>query len=85
MDVSLTPELEDFVHSKVRAGRYGSPSEVIQAALQLLEERDQAVEKDDLRRKIAEGVESLRRGEGLDGEAVFADLEQLLTARKEAD
>jgi putative addiction module CopG family antidote len=40
MNVSLTPELEQYVHSKVKSGRYLSASEVVREALRLLEERD---------------------------------------------
>ena len=43
MNVSLTPELDKFVSSKVDSGRYTSASEVIREALrQLLEEHDRA-------------------------------------------
>jgi antitoxin ParD1/3/4 len=42
MNVSLTPELEKFVSSKVESGRYNSASEVIREALRLLEEHDSA-------------------------------------------
>ncbi len=40
MNVSLTPELEQFVHEKVKSGRYLSASEVVREALRLLEERE---------------------------------------------
>jgi antitoxin ParD1/3/4 len=42
MNVSLTPELEKFVSTKVESGRYNSASEVVREALRLLEEHDQA-------------------------------------------
>ena len=42
MNVSLTPELEEFVSAKVQSGRYNSASEVVREALRLLEEHDQA-------------------------------------------
>jgi antitoxin ParD1/3/4 len=42
MNVSLTPELEEFVSAKVETGRYNSASEVVREALRLLEEHDQA-------------------------------------------
>ena len=78
MNVHLTPELEQLVHTKVQGGRYNSASEVVREALRLLEERDQLLElrKEAIRQKIDEGWESLRRGEGVDGEAFFADLER---------
>lgn len=41
-NVSLTPELESFVMSMVAHGRYRSASEVIRAALRLLEKSESA-------------------------------------------
>ena len=78
MNVHLTAELGQLVQSKVKSGRYNSASEVIREALRLLEERDQLMElrKEAIRQKIDEGWESLRRGEGLDGEEFFAELER---------
>ena len=40
MNVSLTPELDNFVASKVGSGRYNSASEVVREALRLLEDHD---------------------------------------------
>ncbi|MBE9187815.1 type II toxin-antitoxin system ParD family antitoxin [Microcoleus sp. LEGE 07076] len=40
MNISLTPELEQFVQSTVKNGRYSSASEVILAALKLLKEHE---------------------------------------------
>lgn len=40
MIVDLTPQLEAFVREKVDTGRYGDAREVIEDALQLLENRD---------------------------------------------
>jgi len=44
-NVSLTPELEALVDSKVASGRYRSASEVVRAALRLLDERDRRMER----------------------------------------
>lgn len=41
MNVSLTPELEQFVQEKVSSGLYYSASEVIREGLRLLKEREQ--------------------------------------------
>jgi antitoxin ParD1/3/4 len=44
-NVSLTPELEALVDSKVSSGRYRSASEVVRAALRLLDERERRAER----------------------------------------
>ena len=41
MNVSLAPELERFVVATVASGRYRSASEVVRAALRLLEKEEQ--------------------------------------------
>ena len=78
MDVHLTEEMEQLVQSRVKSGRYGSPSEVVIDALRLLVDRDDLLElrKQDLNARIAEGLSSLERGEGVDGEEFFAQLER---------
>jgi antitoxin ParD1/3/4 len=43
--VSLTPELEALVDNKVASGRYRSASEVVRAALRLLDERERHLEE----------------------------------------
>jgi antitoxin ParD1/3/4 len=58
MEVALPPDLEEMVREKVAVGDYGSPVEVITAALRLREAR-----LADLRREIAVGIEQLERGE----------------------
>ena len=85
MNVNLTPELEKLVQKKVKTGRYNSASEVVREALRLLEERDHimALRREELRKKIAEGLDSLRRGEGVDGEEVFDRIEAELEAMEQ--
>jgi antitoxin ParD1/3/4 len=82
MTVELSPELEQLVRSKVAAGRYDSASDVLKDALRLLEEQDRytAMHTQEIRDKIARGYESLRAGKGLDGEAVFEEIEKELDA-----
>ncbi len=78
MNVHLTQELEQMVQSRVKNGRYGSASEVVREALRLLADRDELLElrKQELRKKIALGLDSLQRGDGLDGREFFAQLER---------
>ena len=70
LNVSLTPELEQFVQSRVSSGRYQTASEVIREGLRLLEEREQAREAalEELRGQLRRGVEQADRGELLDGD-----------------
>ena len=41
MNVSLMPELEEFVDGKVESGLYNNASEVVREGLRLLKERDE--------------------------------------------
>ena len=65
MNVSLTPELENFVNEKVKSGLYNSASEVLRESLRLLKERDmlKEIQLSELRREIMLGVEQIRNGE----------------------
>lgn len=42
MNVSLAPELEQFLNEQVRSGRYSSPEEAVGKAVELLKETDEA-------------------------------------------
>lgn len=76
MNMTLTPELEELVQSKIETGQYASADEVLREALRLLEERDRmrAKRKDAVRSRIRLGVEALDRGEYADGEEFFEEL-----------
>jgi antitoxin ParD1/3/4 len=64
MNVSLTPELEQFIVAKVATGRYTSASEVVREALRLLEEHDQnrAARLGDFNQEVERRLESLDNG-----------------------
>lgn len=55
--MNLTPELEDFVVSRVESGRFENASEVVRAALRSLEREEQlhAAKLSALRAAIDEG------------------------------
>jgi antitoxin ParD1/3/4 len=84
MNVSLTPQLESFVSDKVSSGRFQSASEVVRAGLRMLEESeaDRKASLQLMRRQIAEGVDQLDRGQVVDGEEVFREIEKLSHARR---
>ncbi len=60
MNVSLTPELEQYVQEKVSSGLYYSASEVIREGLRLLKEREQLqqIRLQELRQDIQAGLDS---------------------------
>jgi antitoxin ParD1/3/4 len=58
MNVSLTPELEQYIRTKVDSGRYLSASEVVREALRLLEQKE--IRLEDLRVEIQKGLDSGR-------------------------
>ena len=78
MNVSLTPELEKLVASKVASGRYQSASEVVREGLRLLDDHDRLRELhlDEVRKKIQTGLDQLDRGEGIPGDAAYARMQQ---------
>ena len=69
MNVSLTPELEQYIRTKVDSGRYLSASEVMREALRLLEQKEKRLEE--LRVEIQKGLDS-GRSEPLNMEAIKA-------------
>lgn len=80
MTVELSPKLEALLKEKLETGRYQSADEIMREALQLLDEQDRflTLQRDDIRSKIREGQESLRRNEGVDGESAFDRLDDEL-------
>jgi len=69
MNVSLTPELEQYIRTKVDSGRYLSASEVVREALRLLEQKEKRLEG--LRVEIQKGLDS-GRSEPLNMEMIKA-------------
>ncbi len=86
MNVSLTPELDEFVNEKVQSGLYNSASEVVREGLRLLREQDdlKRFRLVELKREIEKGIDSLDRGEGraFDADAVKAKGRAKLAQRK---
>ena len=84
MNVSLTPELEGFVKDLADSGRYRSASEVVRAAVRLLQEHEaeRTARLRALQRRIETGVEELERGEGKPADEVFEEI--LRALRSEA-
>ncbi len=86
LGITLPPDLEDFVASRVATGRYESVTEVIQESLRFLEQHEALLEipAAELRARIAVGIEQADRGELRDGEEVFQELEARLVSADSA-
>ena len=86
MNISLTPELEKFISSKVESGRYHSASEVVREALRLLEERDQvkSAQLAQFNQELGRRLDALDRGERVDPVDVRDKLERKSRARRKS-
>jgi antitoxin ParD1/3/4 len=81
-NVSLTKELDQFIAAKVGAGLYANASEVMRAALRLLEREEREYEERmaALRAAIAEGDASPDAEEGV-FEGVVAYIDELAAGK----
>ncbi len=86
MNVSLTPELEKLVQAKVASGMYASASELVREALRLIEERDafHAQRKAAMDAFIQEGMDSADRGEFVDSDALWQEMDQIIADAEKA-
>ena len=64
MNISLTPELDNWIAQKVKSGMYKSSSELIREGLRLLQLRDEQRTKmvEELRNELLVGVKQLDAG-----------------------
>lgn len=77
MNISITPELEKFVHAKVASGMYQSASELFREALRLLAERDAIHKKrlEKLNQEIQIGLDQVKRGELISSDELKKNME----------
>lgn len=78
MNITITRELEQLVRAKVASGLYKSPNDVVREGLRLLEERDRERPSrlEEIRGRIAIGLEQANRGDFQDGEKFFEEIEK---------
>ena len=84
MNVSLTPELEQYVSAKVESGRYNSASEVVREALRLLEEQEhvRAARLGEFNQELGRRLDSLDRGNHVTPTEARARLKRKSDARR---
>lgn len=70
MSINLTPEQESLIQTKLQTGKYRSAEEVIEIALQLLEDRDRADAEwlESVREKIDDAIAVSDSTTPIDGE-----------------
>jgi antitoxin ParD1/3/4 len=76
MNITLNPDQEMIVANLIATGSFQTADEVLQVALKLLETERRSYQSwvVHTRDLVKEGIESLDRGEGVDGETVVNDL-----------
>ena len=67
MHIELTDREERIIESKIKAGRYTSPSQVVRAAIDLMGITPTSIKE--LQAMVEESVASLDRGEGVEWNA----------------
>ncbi len=81
MNITLTPDSEQYLREQLASGKFPSPDDVISEALRRMRAYDQKM--DELRRDIAVGIE--QADQGLAAEFTEATLERVKTkARQQA-
>ncbi len=73
MTIHLPEHREQFVRDLVQSGRYASEDEVIDKAVRLLQEREEA-EQARVLEGIRQGLEDMKAGRGKPADEVFADI-----------
>jgi antitoxin ParD1/3/4 len=72
LNISLPEALKEHVQKRVAEGAFSNASDFVRALIRLDKEQQEKLAA--LRGAIAVGIDQLDRGEGLDGERVFANL-----------
>ena len=89
MEISIHPNLQNFIEQQVAAGNYESADSLVNAALARLQHEIEAPFEvdEDLKREIALGVEDFERGdvEEWDPEALWEEVERLHAADNRSD
>lgn len=70
MNISLTPDQEHFIQTKLQAGKYRSAEEILEMALRLLDRYDRADAEwvEEVRTKIDTAIEASTHTSPIDGE-----------------
>ncbi|MDY6785071.1 MAG: type II toxin-antitoxin system ParD family antitoxin [Cyanobacteriota bacterium] len=83
MQIVLPPEVEALVQRQLTSGRYESATEVILAAIRLLEQQQDLYQGRllELQKDVLRGWEASQRGEVVEGTAAMAQIRANLRSR----
>ena len=83
MRLNLKPTTEQLIRQKVDSGQYSSPSHVIEAALDNLEQQERLqLEPEEIRRLIEEGEASIRQHGTIDSRTALRRRRQRRSAAR---
>ena len=74
MNISIDEHGQELIKRKIESGDYGSPEEVVEKALALLDERDKKL--DALRKDIQLGIDQADKGQLTPASEVFDELKR---------
>jgi len=77
MKIELDNETQQLIDQEIEAGRFPDAAALVGAAVRhlLITREDLGSTRDQIDAMIAQSIASLDRGEGIDGEEFFAELE----------
>lgn len=81
MDVTLKPQIREFIDEQVRAGRFRSADEVLEAAVGRMMEETEFELDDETAAAINRAEEQIDRGEGIDFDQFAAEWRRKLASR----
>jgi Arc/MetJ-type ribon-helix-helix transcriptional regulator len=78
MSIDLDPETQRLIEQEIQTGGFRDAAAFVDAAVRhfLITREDLGSTREQIDAMIAGAVSSLERGEGVDGEAFFAELEK---------
>jgi len=78
MTIDLDKKTQHLIDEELRAGRFRDAATFISAAVQhfLITREDLGYTREEIDGMIAQSIASLERGEGVEGEEFFAELER---------
>ena len=87
MSITLTPDQERFIQTKLQAGKYRTAEEVLEIALRLLDEYDRADNEwvESVRAKIDAAIEASRHTPPIDGQTFVSEIIERFQRSRQAE